>query len=337
MTSIIFFRNISITFLFLFANTLFCQDDMAISVTRDLVRPPNLKKGDTIIILSPAGKVSDRSAVDQGVELANHWGLVVFFGNHLLAQDNTFAGTDEERLEDIQKALDDPSIKAIWCARGGYGTVRIIDDINFSEFLNSPKWIIGYSDITVLHNKVHDLGYQTIHGQMPSTLKLENPVQRESISSLHNALFGKKNSYKLPSSKYNRVGETTGQLVGGNLSIVYSMLGSNSTLNMDDKILFIEDVGEVLYHIDRMMISLKRAGYFENCKGLIVGDFRLKENKGNKFGKTLEEIILESVDGTNFPVVFNFYAGHIDDNRALILGDYIDLKVTKKKTKINFR
>ena len=210
-----------------------------VAITRDLVKPPFLKKGDTIIILSPAGKVSNRSSVDDGIELANHWGLVVFFGNHLLSQDNTFAGKDKERLEDLQKALDDPSIKAIWCSRGGYGTVRIIDDLDFTNFLANPKWIIGYSDVTVLHNKVNKLGYQTIHGQMPLTLELDNPVQKTSINSLHNALFGKKNHYKLPSSKFNRMGESRGQLVGGNLSLIYSMLGSDISLDMNVDILFI--------------------------------------------------------------------------------------------------
>jgi len=337
MSQIFSLKYNSLILLLFIAASMFSQNDVEVAITRDLVRPANLKKGDTIIILSPAGKVTDKTAVDQGIELANHWGLVVFFGNHLLSQNNTFAGTDQERLEDLQKALDNPSIKAIWCARGGYGAIRIIDDLDFTKFLKNPKWIIGYSDITVLHNKVHELGYQTIHGQMPLTLELENPVQRVSIVSLHNALFGKKLVYKLPSSKYNRPGESRGQLVGGNLSIIYSMLGSDISLKMDHKILFIEDVGEALYHIDRMMISLKRAGYFKNCKGLIVGDFRLKKNEGNTFGKTLEEIILEAVDGTDFPVVFNFQAGHLDDNRALILGEYIDLKVSDKRSKISFR
>ena len=313
------------------------QSGQETSITRDLVKPPNLKKGDTIIILSPAGRVRDKTSVDAGIELANHWGLVVFFGNHMLSQDNTFAGTDEQRIEDLQKALDDPSIKAIWAARGGYGAVRIIDDLDFTKFMEDPKWIIGYSDITVLHNKVHDLGFETIHGQMPLTLDLEDPIQKESIVTLHKALFGKQLSYKIESSEFNRIGESTGQIVGGNLSIVYSMLSSNIDLDMSGKVLFIEDVGEALYHIDRMMISLKRAGYFNNCKGLVVGDFRLKKNEGNGFGKTLEEIILEAVEGTDFPVIFNFPAGHVDDNRAIILGSYVDLKVTKKKSKITFR
>ena len=306
-------------------------------ITRDLVKPPSLKKGDTIVILSPAGRVKDRSAIDASIELANHWGLVVFFGDHLLAQDGTFAGTDKERLEDLQEALDNPSIKAIWASRGGYGTVRIIDQLDFSKFLERPKWIIGYSDITVLHNKIHDLGYVSVHGQMPLTLELENPVQKESIQTLHKALFGKKLQYSIESQTENRPGEAVGQLVGGNLSIVYSMLASDTNLDMDGKVLFIEDVGEALYHIDRMMISLKRAGYFKGCKGLIIGDFKLKSNPGNAFNRSLEEIVLEATEGTDFPIIFGFPAGHLDDNRALILGSYVRLKVGKRKSKISFQ
>lgn len=322
---------------FVFTFAMVAQNDREKSITRDLVKPAYLKKGDTIIILAPAGKLKDRSAVDPGIELANHWGLVVFFGNHLLSQDNSFAGTDAQRLEDLQKAMDDPSIKAIWAARGGYGTVRIIDALDFSKFMKNPKWVIGFSDITVLHNKINELGYQSVHGQMPLTLNLEDPAQKKAIQSLHQTLFGKKLQYKIESSAHNREGESTGQLVGGNLSIVYSMLGSDTNLNMNGKILFIEDVGEALYHVDRMMISLKRAGFFKNCRGVIVGDFKLKENEGNSFGKTLEEIVLEAVDGNDFPVVFNFPAGHTDDNRSLLLGSYVDLKVSGKKTTIRFR
>ena len=331
-------RNIFfILFIFLISFPVLSQNDTEVAITRDLIKPPYLKKGDTIMILSPAGRIRDKASVDAGIELANHWGLVVFFGNHLLSQDNTFAGTDAQRLEDMQKALDDPSIKAIWAARGGYGAVRIVDDLDFTKFFEHPKWIVGYSDITIFHNRLHEVGYETIHGQMPLTLHLEDPVQKKSIISLHNALFGKKLSYKWDSSKSNRQGESIGQLVGGNLSIVYSLLESSTTLNMNGKILFIEDVGEALYHIDRMMISLKRAGYFKNCKGVVVGNFKLKNNEGNKFGKTLEEIVLEAVEGTDFPVIFDFPAGHIDDNRTLILGSYVELKVAKKKTRIVFR
>ncbi len=337
MSKTTFFKFILIFILFFISNTIGAQNDTEVSITRDLVKPLNLKKGDTIMILSPAGRIKDKTSIEAGIKLANHWGLVVFFGNHMLSQDHTFAGNDAQRTEDLQKALDDPSIKAIWAARGGYGAVRIIDNLNFTKFMENPKWIIGYSDITVLHNKIHDLGFQSIHGQMPLTLDLEDPVQKESIISLHKALFGKKLSYKLNSSDFNRLGESKGQVVGGNLSIVYSMLASNTDLDMRGKVLFIEDVGEALYHIDRMIISLKRAGYFKNCKGLIVGDFRLKKNEGNSFGKTLEEIVLEAVEGTDFPVIFNFPAGHVDDNRTIIMGDYVTLKITKKKARIIFQ
>lgn len=328
-----------LTLLFITVGTLglSAQNDVQREVTRDLVRPPYLKKGDTIMILAPAGKIKDKKAIDAGIELANHWGLVVFFGNHLLSEDNSFAGTDQERLEDLQKALNDPSIKAIWAARGGYGLVRIIDDLDFSMFRLQPKWIIGYSDITILHNKLHEMGYQSIHGQMPLTLDLEEPLQRESIQTLYQSLFGKNIQYKLRSSEFNRKGESSGQLVGGNLSIVYSMLGSDTNLNMAGKILFIEDIGEALYHIDRMMISLKRAGYFENCEGVIVGNIKLKPNENNPFGKSLEEVVLEATEGTDFPVIFDFPAGHIDDNRSLRLGSYVDMKVNKNKSKIRFR
>ena len=320
-----------------YCNRLRAQNDVESVITRDLVRPAYLKKGDTIMILAPAGKINDKKGLDAGIELANHWGLIVFFGNHLLSQDNSFAGTDEERLEDLQKALDDPSIKAIWAARGGYGSVRIVDDLDFSKFMEQPKWIIGYSDITVLHNKLHELGYQSVHGQMPLTLNLEDPAQKESIQTLYKTLFGKKLQYKFDASAFNRLGESSGQLVGGNLSIVYSMLASDTNLSMQGKVLFIEDVGEALYHIDRMMISLKRAGYFMDCKGIIVGKFKLKSNEGNPFGKSLEEIVLEAAEGTDFPIVFDFPAGHVDDNRSLLLGSYVDINAAKNKSKIKFR
>ena len=323
-------------FLILTSITSLGQNDTEMSITRDLIRPPYLKKGDTIMILAPAGKVKNKKMLDAGIELANHWGLVVFFGNHLLSQDHSFAGSDDDRRKDLQEALDHPGIKAIWSARGGYGTVRIIDDLDFSKFMERPKWVIGFSDITVLHNKIHALGVESIHAQMPLTLELENPKQKESIQTLYSALFGKKLQYKIPSSSYNRTGQSRGQLVGGNLSIVYSMLSSDTNLSMEGKVLFIEDVGEALYHIDRMMISLKRAGYFKGCKGLIIGDFTLKPNIENPFGESLEELILKAVGDHDFPIVFNFPAGHIDDNRALIMGSYIDMKVSPKKSKIRF-
>ena len=331
---------ILVLFLLLASGRLTSQEtgpaDQAGPTGLSLIRPPHLKKGDTIMILSPAGRIRDREKIDAATELANHWGLVVFYGNHLLSQEGTFAGSDRERLEDLQKALDDRSVKAIWASRGGYGMIRIIDAIDFSGFIAHPKWIVGFSDVTVLHAKVNKLGIQTIHGQMPITIDLENPEQRKSIRSLQRALFGKKLDYKIESNENNRQGDSRGQLVGGNLSIVYSMLGSDTNIDMSGKVLFLEDVGEALYHIDRMMISLKRSGYFNQCKGLIVGDFKLRENTGNEFGKTLEQIVLEAVGDSDFPVVFDFPAGHTDDNRSLILGSDVRVTAGPKKSKISF-
>ncbi|MEN8187812.1 MAG: LD-carboxypeptidase [Bacteroidota bacterium] len=330
--SLVFLLILSITF-----SGFSQKSGVAKSITRNLTKPPHLKKGDTIMILAPAGRLKEKSSVDAGIELANKWGLVVFLGNHLFSEQNGWAGSESERVEDLQKALDDPSIKAIWAARGGYGTVRIIDDLDFTEFKKNPKWIIGYSDITVLHSKMTTLGYESIHGQMPLTLELENPVQKESIVTLYRSLFGKKLSYKLDSSKYNKIGESSGQLVGGNLSLVYSVLASDIDLDMNGKVLFVEDIDENFHSVDRMMNGLKRAGYFKNCKGLIVGDFAPNKHDGNTYKLTIEKIMLDAVEGTNFPVIFDFPAGHIDDNRALIFGSYIDLKVTDKKAKVIFR
>lgn len=318
------FLSFSFSFLFAFST----------SPTSGFKKPPSLKKGDTILIVSPAGKLKNLEAIQAGIDLAEQWGLAVKLGDHVLGNHNSFAGTDEDRLNDFQKGLDNPNIKMIWAGRGGYGTVRIIDDLDFSAFQKSPKWIVGYSDITVLHNKIHTLGYESIHAQMPSTLDLKDPVQESSIQTLYNSLFGKKLKFNLDAETENRTGKSKGVLVGGNLSILYSMLGSNTDVDTNGKVIFIEDVGEYLYHIDRMLISLKRAGYFKNAAGLIVGDFRLKTNDSNPFGKTLQEVVLEATEGTNFPIIFNFPAGHIDDNRALIIGSEVKLKVTTEKVTV---
>jgi muramoyltetrapeptide carboxypeptidase len=302
----------------------------------ELVRPPSLKKGDSILIIAPAGKIQNQQHIQAGIDLAQSWGLAVKFGHNLFKQYNSFAGTEKERLSDLQKGLDNPNIKMIWAARGGYGTVRIIDDLNFTKFKKHPKWIVGFSDITVLHNKTHNLGFQTIHGQMPSTIDLRDSSQQEAIASLKNTLFGKKIKYVLDANKNNKKGKAQGILVGGNLSILCSMLGSNTSIDTRNKIIFIEDVSEPLYNIDRMIISLERAGYFKNAQGLIVGDFSLKPNESNPFGKTLEKIVIEALNGTDFPIIFDFPAGHLNDNRAIILGREIKINCTSKKAAIVF-
>ena len=301
-----------------------------------LIQPPNLQKGDTVLIIAPAGIMKDTAKVENGVALLKEWGLNVKLGKHLFDQNFHFAGTDVQRAEDVQNALDDSTVKAIWCARGGYGSVRIIDAIDFTKFKQHPKWMIGFSDITVFHNEINNLGIETIHALMPITYKPDNKEQKKAQKSLKKALFGKKVTYRIADSEYNKEGEATGQIVGGNLSILYSLLGTKSSINTDGKILFIEDIGEYLYHIDRMMISLRRNGYFDNCKGLIVGGISdIKENS-TPFGKTAEEVVLDAVKEFDFPVSFDFPAGHIRDNRTLILGRTITLKVKKNRTVVKF-
>lgn len=322
------YRILCLLLLLFFTGNVFAQ--------KELIRPPKLEKGDTVMIIAPAGIMKDTTAVKDGIKLLKHWGLNYKLGKNLFKQNFHFAGTDAERLSDIQEALDDDNVKAIWCARGGYGTVRIIDDIDFTHFKEHPKWIIGFSDITVLHSEIHKMGIETMHALMPITYNPDNRKEKKAVKSLKKAVFDKRLKYKISDSEYNKEGEATGEVVGGNLSIVYSMLGSKSQISTDGKILFIEDVGEALYHIDRMMISLKRAGYFNHCKGLIVGGFSDIKPNDTPFGMTYQEIILDAVKGHNFPVCFDFPAGHITDNRTLLLGRKIELDVRKNKAVIKF-
>jgi len=325
-------KILSVFILFLMITSVVAQN----GGERSLIKPPTLQKGDTVMILAPAGIVRDSSGVNNGIALLKKWGLNVKLGKHLFSQHFKFAGTDAERLSDFQNALDDDSVKAIWCARGGYGAIRILDDLDFTKFKQNPKWIIGFSDITAFHNEVHNLGIETMHGIMPLTYKPDNKEQRQAIKSLKKAFFGKRVKYRVAESDYNREGNVEGVVVGGNLSLVYSMLGSTSQIDPSGKIIYLEEVGEALYHIDRMMISLKRAGYFENCKGLIIGGMSSIKTEASEFGMTYEEIILDAVKDYDFPVAFDFPAGHITDNRTMILGREIELKVKGSKTVIKF-
>jgi len=306
------------------------------NMNQELIQPPYLKKGDTVLILATAGIINDSTIINNSIEILKSWGLNVRLGKNLYESNGHFAGTDKQRLEDFQNAIDDDNIKAVWCARGGYGTVRIIDDIDFTKFKENPKWIIGFSDVTVLHNEIHNLGIETIHAMMPSTLKPGDEEQKKAQKSLKKALFGKKIKYRVSESDYNKDGEAAGQLVGGNLSILYSLLGSKSTISAENKILFIEDVGEYEYHIDRMLLNLKRNGYFDKCKGLIVGGISDVRENDVAFGKTVEEIVLDAVKEYDFPVSFDFPAGHIRDNRTLILGREISLLVKENKAVVKF-
>ena len=292
-----------------------------------LLRPPSLKNGDSIYILSTARKITIEE-IAPAITVFESWGLKVIIGKTIGKEDHQYAGRDAERLEDFQFALDDPNIKAIICARGGYGTVRMMDGINYDEFMKNPKWIVGFSDVTYLHTHIsNSIGVQGIHSIMPVQFPKSSA---EAIETLRKELFGEKNEYEIEAHPLNRTGQADGILIGGNLSILYSITGTKSGMNTFGKILFLEDIDEYLYHIDRMMINLKRSGKLHDLTGLIVGGFSdMKDNK-IPFGKEAYEIIAEHVAGFNYPVCFGFPAGHIADSRALAIGKKYSLSVTDK-------
>ena len=307
------------------------------SANNKLIKPEYLTKGDTIAIVAPSGVLKNYdNYINKAKELLKSWGLNVIVGKNVFNDDGHFAGTDNERTLDFQNALDDKSIKGIWCARGGYGAVRVIDNLNFEKYKLEPKWIIGYSDITAIHNELHILNSESIHAIMCKSLNELDIDNSESVSLLKKTLFGEKISYKIKTNSYNIEGSTSGKLVGGNLTLLHCMLGSKSSINTEGKILFIEDLGEYLYHIDRMLYSLKRAGYFDNLNGLIVGDFTDLRKNTTPFGRNLKELILEIVSDYNIPVLFDFPAGHGKENFPLILGREIELIVEKEDSNIIF-
>ncbi|MDB4010185.1 LD-carboxypeptidase [Polaribacter sp.] len=308
-----------------------------------LIQPPTLKKGDTIAIVAPAGILKNKvEVIEKAIALLESWGLQVVLGENMFNNGKHFSGTDKERAADFQKALDNPNIKAIWAARGGYGSVRILETLDFSQFQTNPKWIIGYSDITAFHNHIHNLGVETIHAMMATSLQNEDTEIIETIATFKKALFGEELTYEIPVSLYNRMGVLStpinalkGQLVGGNLAILASMLGSESQINTDQKILFIEEIGEYKYSIDRMLQSLKRAGYFKNVNAVIVGDISNIKQNTTKWGSTIEELILESIPEKT-PVLFGFPAGHETTNNALIMGRNVLLEFDTTTITISF-
>lgn len=295
--------------------------------------PTYLKQGDTIGIVSTARKVT-KAELEYALDILQQWGLKVILGKSIEAEENQFAGDDAWRASDFQDMMDNPEIKAIWCARGGYGTVRIIDRLDFTEFVKTPKWVIGYSDVTVLHSYLHNLGVESLHAQMPVQIETKSS---ESAQSIKKVLFGE--SYQVAfrnNQKLNRIGTAKGQLVGGNLSILYSLCGSPSTLNTNGKILFIEDLDEYLYHIDRMMQNLKRNGMLDNLAALIVGGMSDMNDNAIPFGKDAETIILDAVEAYDYPVYFDFPAGHVEDNWALVFGREVELTIEENRVGLIF-
>lgn len=302
-----------------------------IQAQKKMIIPPYLKKGDTVSIVATARKNIEDN-LQPAISWLKSWGLEVKIGKTIGLDNNQLAGTDEQRAEDFQEMIDNPNIKAVWCVRGGYGTVRIIDKIDFTQFKKSPKWIIGFSDVTVLHSHLNTLGYQSIHGIMPVSTK----ATEEAKESLRKALFGEPLQYVVPCDQMNKFGTATGELVGGNLSILYSLFGSVSAIDCSDRILFIEDLDEYLYHIDRMMMNLKRNGCLEGLKGIVVGGMTKMKDNEIAWGKNALEIIEDVTKEYNIPIIYNFPAGHLADNRALIFGRKVTLEANDLETKITF-
>ena len=298
-----------------------------------MITPAYIEKGDKVAIVAPAGKI-DKQKVDNAVKGLEKWGLEPVVGKNVFKTSNQYSATDRQRLSDFQKMLDDDDIRAIICARGGYGSIRIIDKIDFTKFRKNPKWIVGFSDITVLHSHIHsNLGIETIHGTMTGGFDAGGKSSL-STESLRTALFGEKLFYDLKPHPLSKKGKARGLLTGGNLAILTSLIGSKSDIDTDGKILFIEDVGEYLYRLDRMMWTMKRAGKLENPAGLIVGGMTDMKDNETSFGKTAYEIVKEAVKGRRYPVCFGFPAGHQDDNSALILGREIEMKVDRNGVRI---
>ena len=291
-----------------------------------MIFPTPLKANDKVVILSPSGKI-EAQWVEGLKQVLEGYGLVVSVAEHALCENGRFAGTDKERIADLQAAVSDPQVKAIFCSRGGYGLARIIDKIDFAPLSENPKWVVGFSDITVLHNALTKVGVASVHGIMAKhiTLKVEG------LDNLMSMLRGEKVDYKVVANDYNKEGEASGKLIGGNLSVLYGLRGTQFDLDYKGKILFIEDLSERLYHVDRMIQNLRLGGVFKQIKGLVVGQFT-DIDEDSSFPGGVYGVISEAVKGCNIPVCFNFPAGHVDFNEPLKMGAQYSLKVTNDKT-----
>jgi muramoyltetrapeptide carboxypeptidase len=288
-----------------------------------MIVPKPLNKGDLIYITAPA-KAIDEEPVFYTRDFFTSHGFRVEISKHCFGQYNYFSGTDEERMSDLQYGIDHSEVKAIICARGGYGCVRILDGIRWASMLREPKWLIGFSDITVFHHRLYNLGVQSIHGTMSLNFEKNSP---ETFETLLAALTGKSYQIKSPFNPENRQGAAKGKLIGGNLSIIYSLIGTDDEFDFEDSILFLEDLAEHYYHLDRMFFALKKCGALDKIKGLVIGGMTDLEDTTIPFGMSVEEIILQHFVFKKIPICFDFPAGHIDDNRALIFGKQVELRV----------
>lgn len=307
------------------------------------IRPAYLQQGDKVAIVAPAKRILPNE-LDEEIDMIKSWGLEIVLGENLYHYHYfgyAYSGTFDERLHDFQAALHDAEIKAIWCARGGYGSIQLIDELDFSRFFQHPKWIIGYSDITVFHAKLHHLGYQSVHGMVVKKLNL--PYHPDSYQSVKQLLFNESLEYQIPLHPYNQIGESEGILIGGNLSIIYSLLGSDTSLEGKDKILFLEDWYENWYHVDRMLMSLKRANILPQIKGLILGNFTFMdvENENivdynHPFDPTTYDIIKTYTQDLNIPICYQFPAGHTGHNIAMKFGAKVKLSIQSNSVTLQY-
>ena len=289
---------------------------------------PYLHQGSKVAIVAPARCVTpDEMAF--GIQWLKEQGFVPVYDERLFAKHHIFAGDDDFRSGVLQEYLDNEEIEAVWLARGGYGSIRIIDRLDFTKFLQHPKWIMGFSDSTVFHGKLNRLDCPSLHASMPYFFENKTPDAQQSLL---NALTGKPLNYEFPSHSLNRLGEAEGEIVGGNLSVLYGMIGSDSFPETDGKILFVEEVDEYIYHIDRMMRALKRAGKLDHLKGLVVGGLTQIHDNPDPFGQTAEEVIADAVKDYGYPLCFGFPAGHFPDNRAVVLGQKLRIEMNAKSS-----
>jgi len=300
-----------------------------------MYQPSTLIKGDKIGLVAPAGKIEAQKIIT-AQKLLKSIGYEVILGKHVFDEHHIFAGTDEARAADFQFMLDHKEIKAIICARGGYGSVRIIDKLTFDGFEKHPKLLIGFSDISIFHARLNQLHFGSLHATMPINFT-ENVADSSSLQKLVDYLEGNLTDYKLPAHQLNRTGTCTAELVGGNLSIICSINATPYELNTNDKILFLEDLNEELYHLDRLMLNLKLSGKLAKLEGLIIGGMSDMKDGKTPFGKSANEIIKEAVQDYDYPVVFDFPAGHIDENWPLPLGKKVSLKVKDEGVRMSWK
>lgn len=298
----------------------------------NLIAPPALQSGDLVYLCAPA-KAIEESYILAAEKWLTHIGLRSIRSKNLTGRHHYFSGSAHERLADLQEGIDHPEVKAIWCARGGYGSVQLVDSLQWASFIREPKWLIGFSDICVLHHKIQSVGIQSMHATMALNIEKNSAASKTRLKEL---LFGEKTPFAIASHRQNKFGKASGVLIGGNLSIIYSMLATPERYDFNGAILFIEDLAEHLYHIDRMLYALRKNGALAQISGLIIGGLTDLEDTDIPFGKSVEELILAHFDYRKIPICFDFPAGHIDDNQALLLGAKVELEVSDRQCLLSY-